>query len=142
MKKLTTILFLGLSTFLFSCEDEKEATTTSKSDLMTSASWKVSGYSTSATDTLSLSVMKSWNDELKTTPVNVTYKTNGTYFYSDSSDYGTWELAGDNSILFDKGTSKQTTATINNITTNNFVITYPWSMSSSLIVNVTETAVR
>jgi hypothetical protein len=142
MKKSALILFLGLTTILFSCKEEEVTKTQSKSEMITSSSWKISGYSTTATDTLSLSVMKSWNDDLKTTPLNVTYKSNGTYYYSDSSDYGTWELSNDNSILFDKGTSKETPATINTLTSNNFAITYPWNMSSSIIANVTETAVK
>jgi len=144
MKKITTIAIVALTVFLFSCQDEEETTTPtpSKTELITSAPWKITSYSTPATDSLSLSVVKGWNDDLKTTTLNVTYNANGTYFYSDSSEYGTWELAGVDSIIFEKGTSNQLTAAINNLQSNNFVITYPWKMSDSLTVNVTETAVR
>jgi hypothetical protein len=60
--------------------------------------------------------------------------------YTDNSESGTWELSGDKTIIFEKGTSDELISTIDNITSNSFVITYPWEMSDSLTVNVTETA--
>jgi hypothetical protein len=141
MKKLLSIALL---IFLFSCEKEKTSTTVvpSLTDLLTSASWKVTNYSSPATDALTLATLKGWNDSLKTAPLLVTYRANGTYLYSDSSEYGTWELSGAKSILFDKGTKTESVSSIDNITTSNLVITYPWDMSPTLKVNVTETAVR
>jgi hypothetical protein len=110
--------------------------------MLTSAAWKVTNYSSPATDSLTLATLKGWNDNLKTSTLYVTYKPNGTYLYSDSSDYGTWELSGTKSILFDKGTSNEVVSSIDNLTTSNFAITYPWDMSSTLKVNVTETMVK
>ncbi len=144
MKKIASILFVGVVVLFFACKDEDETKTPtpSNAELITSAAWKISNYSTPATDSLSVAVVKGWNDDLKTNVLSVTYNANGTYVYSDSSEYGTWELSGTNSVLFDKGTTNQLTATISNLTATNFALTYPWKMSSTLTVNVTETAVR
>lgn len=141
MKKLLSI---ALVIFLFSCEKEKTTTTVipTLTEMLTSAAWKVTNYSSPATDSLTLATLKDWNDNLKTSTLYVTYRSNGTYLYSDSSDYGTWELSGTKSILFDKGTSNEVVSSIDNLTTSNFAITYPWDMSPTLKVNVTETTVR
>ncbi|MBJ7428581.1 MAG: hypothetical protein JHD28_06455 [Bacteroidia bacterium] len=141
MKKLLSIALL---IFLFSCEKEKTTTTIvpTLTEMLTSAAWKVTNYSSPATDSTTIATLKDWNDNLKTSTLYVTYKSNGTYLYSDSSEYGTWELSGTKSILFDKGTSNELVSTIDNVSTTNLAITYPWEMSPTLTVNVTESAVR
>lgn len=147
MKKITSILLIGLAltVSLFSCKDDEDDTKTpmlSNAELITMAPWKILYYSTSATDSLSTSVVQEWNNDLNTNPLFVTYYVNGTYMYSDSSDFGTWELSGTNSIIFEKGTSEELTATIDTLTSNSFALTYPWKMDSTLTVNVKETAGR
>ncbi len=141
MKNLFKLTLALLVVFLFACKkDENTNKTTSTKDLITAGAWKVTGYSSSATDPLTVSVIKGWNDDLKAGELFVTYSSNGSYMYSDSSEFGTWELSGDKTIIFEKGTADELTSTIDNITTNSLVITYPWEMSDSLTVNVTETA--
>ena len=143
MKNIFKLTLIGLVVLLVSCnKDEETKIKPTTRELITSAAWKVSNYSSLASDALTLSVLKGWNDELVTDPLNVTYNPNGTFLYSDSSDYGTWELSGDKTIIFEKGTSDELISTIDQITSTKFVLTYPWAMSDSLTVNVTETAVR
>jgi hypothetical protein len=141
MKNLFKLTLTLLVVFLFACKkDENTTKTNSTKDLITSGVWKVTGYSSTATDPFTAAVIKGWNDDLKAADLFVTYSANGSYMYSDGSEFGTWELSGDKTIIFEKGTADELTSTIDNITTNSLVITYPWEMSDSLTVNVTETA--
>jgi len=142
MKKcllLTQIVFVSL---LFSCKKESTPPTPTMLELLTSSAWKVTGYTSTAKDTATLSLLKDWNDDLKTNTLFVTYKTNGTYLYSDSSELGTWEISGTSSIIFEKGTPDQLSASLDNLTANNFVITYPWEVNTKVTSNITETAVK
>ncbi len=142
MKHIFKLTFIALFVLLVSCNKDENTNNPTTKELITSAAWKVTNFSSLASDPVTLSVLKDWNDDLVANPLFVTYNSNGTYLYSDSSDYGTWELSGDKTIIFEKGTANQLTSTIDNITSTSFIITYPWAMSDSLTVNVTEKAVR
>lgn len=141
--KITLIAILLLSTFL-SCKKESETepiSTPSNKDLIISSPWKISNYSTNSTDSLTIAFIQSWNEDLKTKPLQVTYSSNGTYNYSDGTN-GIWELSGDNKILFDKGTEDEVLSTIDKLTKTEFKVTYTWEISESLKVSVTETAIK
>lgn len=141
--KITLIAILLLSAFI-SCKKESESDSTSapsNKDLITSSPWKISNYSTNSTDSLTIAFIQSWNEDLKTKPLQVTYNSNGTYNYSDGTN-GSWELSGDSKILYDKGTEDEVLSTIDKLTKTEFKVTYIWEISESLKVSVTETAIK
>ncbi len=136
---LIMILFLGV----FSCKKEettKTSATPTTAELISSARWKVTNFSSPSTDSEAINFIKEWNEDLKK-GLYVSYNSNGTYIYSDSSEFGTWELSGNNAILFDKGPD-QYLSSIDKLTSNDFVITYPWKISDSLTIIITETTVK
>ncbi|MFY8108903.1 MAG: hypothetical protein ACOVO9_07920 [Bacteroidia bacterium] len=144
MRNLFKLSLVFMVVFLFGCKKEETTTTTSPTtkELITSAAWKVNSYSTTSTDAEILAEVKSWNDDLKTSPLTVTYKTDGTYSYSDGNDNGTWELSGDKKIIYGKGTADEISSTIDKLTSNSFVITYPFEAADSVVVSITETCSR
>ena len=144
MKNKFKLVFLGLGIFLFSCKKDETVTPAAATtkELLTANTWKVTNYATASIDTAATNAIGSWNSEIKATSLYVTYYNNGTYAYSDSSDYGAWELSGDKTIIYAKGTPDQSTATIDKLTTSDFVVSYDWKATDSLTVKVTETAVK
>lgn len=142
--KVTFALILTGIIFLFSCKKEETTQTPSTSttaEMISSAAWKVTNYSSPSTSSAAIAFIKEWNEDLKK-GLYVSYKSNGTYLYSDSSEFGTWETSGNNAIIFEKGTSDQYASTIDKLTANEFVITYPWEISDSLTIMITETTVK
>jgi hypothetical protein len=144
MKNKFKLLFLGLGIVLFSCMKEETVTPTTSTtkELLTANVWKLTNYATTSSDTSATNEIESWNDEIKSNTLYVTYYTNGTYAYSDSSDFGAWELSGDKTIIYAKGTPEQSTSTIDKLTTSDFVLSYDWAVNDSLTVKVIETAVK
>lgn len=107
--------------------------------MLTANPWKIA-YST--TDTLSAVKLEvaSWNT---LGSVYVTYNSNGTYLYSDSSSYGSWELTNDKTITYNKGKEDASTATIQSISPANLTISYMYDvLGDSTLHNVTETCIK
>jgi hypothetical protein len=146
MKNKFKLLFLGLGLVLFACKKEETVTPAALApttkELLTATTWKLTNYATTSSDTSATNEIKSWNEDIKSNTLYVTYQTNGTYAYSDSSDYGVWELSNDKTILYNKGTVEQSTASIDKLTATDFILSYDWTVNDSLTVKVTETAVK
>ncbi len=144
MKNKFNLLFLSLGMLLVSCKKDETVTpaTPTTKQLLTANTWKVTNYATTSTDTSATNELSKWNSDIKATTLYVTYNANGTYAYSDSSDYGAWELSGDKTIIYAKGTPDQSIATIDKLTTSDFVLSYEWKVNNSLTVKVAETSTK
>jgi len=144
MKKTMSILMVGLTTLMVSCKKD-EATIVSNpttKELLTANVWKLTNFSSPDTAVVSQTLLNQWKDTLLVAPLSVTYKTDGTYAYSDSSDYGKWELSGDKTIVYKKGTLDESTSSIDKLTSTEFVSTYDWKISPSKTIKITEYAVK
>lgn len=146
MKKIAlSLLFASL--FMFSCKKEKETTTPttvkSATELLTAHKWNITSYTTNNSNAEVKDTLKSWTDSLVKYPISVTYNSNGTYVYSDSSDYGNWKLLDENTIIYNEGTFYGVMGTIKTLTDNNFSVKYMWDVvGDGKIYEVTENAVK
>lgn len=146
MKKTICILLVGFSFFSVSCK-KKTTTPTSTvvtpttNELLTGKNWTISNYTSTDTTTATSNILKEWKSTYVDKSVYLTFKTDGTYLYSDSSDYGKWELSGDKTIVYAKGTPDESTSTIEKLTTTEFVHTYEETISSKK-VKITEYTVK
>jgi hypothetical protein len=116
-------------------------------DYITSAPWQIRNYSSTAKDSLTISTLKRWNDNLLNKAKFIIYNKNGTWVQGDSAQYGNWVYAPKNSldpesIIFDKGTTYQIGAIINYAFHDSLIITYPWKMNDTLTSIVTETCTK
>jgi hypothetical protein len=69
-----------------------------------------------------------------------TFNSNGTYsttYDGSASESGRWEFTNnEQSILFDKGTDDEETATINRLTSTELYIVQPWETDDNMTVDV------
>jgi len=129
MKRIIIVLFL-FSVFSYSCKKEENTETAAKSatEKLTAHTWKITSYTTNNSNAEVKDTLKSWTDTVVKYPVSVTYNIDGTYIYSDSSDYGKWKLLDENTIIYNEGTFYGVMGSIKTLTDNNFTVKYMWDV--------------
>lgn len=116
MKK-AIYLVIGLITLLSSCKKE---TTPSTKDLLTANNWAINNYTAADDAPQTLNFLNNFKTRVNNS-VYLKFNNDGTFLYSDSSDYGKWELSGDKKIIFSKGTPSEYSSTIDKLNSTEFV---------------------
>ena len=138
-----SFLLVGLTTFMISCKKEEAITVSNPTtkELLTGNNWRITNFTSTDTTTATANLLQEWKKTYVEKSVYLTFKTDGTYLYSDSSDYGKWELSGDKTIVYAKGTPDESTSTIETLTSTEFVHYYTETVASK-DVKITEYTVK
>ena len=125
MKHLLSLALLAGTLTIVSCEKDKEV---SKTDLLTKSSWKVEDATITSSDPFLTALFEAFKNLIVNSQIKFNKSDSGnTYTVTDSSgsSSGTWEFSSNETkLIFDKGTSDETTYDILKLTSSELEVKY------------------